>query len=53
MGPDRLLWASDCPFVGHEKDVKYQQTIDDVLAWVPEPAREKVFSANALALYFT
>lgn len=52
MGPDRLLWASDCPFVGHEKDVKYQETIDDVLAWVPESAREKVFSANALALYF-
>src|ERR1051325_479915 len=19
MGPDRLLWASDCPFVGHEQ----------------------------------
>ena len=51
-GPDRLLWASDCPFVGHEKDVRFQQTIDDVLAWVPENARDKVFAGNALALYF-
>jgi len=53
-GPDRLLWASDCPFVGHESEVKYQETIDDVLAWLPEgPARDKVFYANALALYFS
>jgi len=51
-GPDRLLWASDCPFVGHEGKVRYQETIDDVLAWLPAHAREKVFAANALALYF-
>lgn len=54
MGPDRLLWASDCPFVGHESQVKYRETIDAVLEWLPEgPAREKVFAGNALALYFT
>jgi predicted TIM-barrel fold metal-dependent hydrolase len=53
VGADRLLWASDCPFVGHESQVKFQETIDDVLAWLPEgPEREKVFSANALAFYF-
>lgn len=52
VGPDRLLWASDCPFVGHESQVTYRETIDDVLAWVPEgEAREKVFATNALALY--
>jgi predicted TIM-barrel fold metal-dependent hydrolase len=52
-GADRLLWASDCPFVGHEKEVTYRETIDAVLAWVPEgPARERIFSENALALYF-
>lgn len=53
-GPDRLLWASDCPFVGHESEVKYPQTIDQVLAWVPEgEARAKIFAGNALALYFS
>jgi predicted TIM-barrel fold metal-dependent hydrolase len=52
-GPDRLLWASDCPFVGHEKEVRYQDTIDAVLAWVPPgAAREKIFAGNALELYF-
>jgi predicted TIM-barrel fold metal-dependent hydrolase len=53
-GPERLLWASDCPFVGHEKEVAYRDTIDDVLAWLPEgPARDQVFYGNALALYFS
>ena len=53
VGPDRLLWASDCPFVGHEKEVTYRETIDAVLAWVPDgPARERIFAENALALYF-
>jgi predicted TIM-barrel fold metal-dependent hydrolase len=50
-GPDRLLWASDCPFVGHEKDVTFAQTIKDVLDWVG-PAKQKVFADNALSLYF-
>lgn len=53
-GPDRLLWASDCPFVGHQNEVKYRETLDDVLAWVPEgEARRKVFGANAAALCFS
>ena len=52
-GPDRLLWASDCPFVGHESQVRYRQTIDDVLEWLPAgEARDKVFAGNALQLYF-
>jgi predicted TIM-barrel fold metal-dependent hydrolase len=54
VGPERLLWASDCPFVGHEKEVAYRDTIDDVLAWLPEgAARDKVLYANAMALYFS
>jgi predicted TIM-barrel fold metal-dependent hydrolase len=27
-GPDRLVWASDCPFVGHEGQFPYRATID-------------------------
>lgn len=54
VGPDRLLWASDCPFAGFEGKVTYRQTIDSVLAWVPEgPVRHKVFGENALKLYFS
>jgi predicted TIM-barrel fold metal-dependent hydrolase len=52
-GPERLLWASDCPFVGNEKVARYRETIDAALEWVPAgPARDKVFAQNALSLCF-
>lgn len=54
VGPDRLLWASDCPFAGHENTFAFQDTIDTVHAWVPEgPARDRIFGLNALELCFT
>lgn len=52
VGCDRLLWASDCPFVGKEKDVTYQETINWFLDRLPDDeARQKVFSDNALSFY--
>jgi predicted TIM-barrel fold metal-dependent hydrolase len=51
-GADRLLWASDCPFVGHEKEVRFQETIDRVLEWLPPEHHQKVFAGNARQLYF-
>lgn len=54
VGPDRLMWASDCPFAGHENQFTYQDTIDAVHAWVPAgPARDRIFGLNALGLYFS
>jgi predicted TIM-barrel fold metal-dependent hydrolase len=52
-GADRLVWASDCPFVGHEGQFPYQATID----WLNDAvsnaaARAKIFGATALKLYF-
>jgi predicted TIM-barrel fold metal-dependent hydrolase len=53
-GPERLVWASDCPFVGEEKHVKYQQTIDWLTECVPDAAtRRKIFCDTALKLYFS
>jgi predicted TIM-barrel fold metal-dependent hydrolase len=54
LGADRMFWASDCPFVGHEKEVRYQQTID----WLDERltnenARRLIFGENAYRFYFT
>ena len=50
---DRLLWASDAPFVSFEKTVTYQQTIDDFHRWVPDAAlQRKISGENPLALYF-
>lgn len=54
VGPDRLMWASDCPFAGFEGKVTYQETIDAVLRWVPEgPARHQIFGGNAIRFYFS
>lgn len=52
VGSDRLLWASDCPFAGHEKEMTYQRAIDAVDAWLPPALRPQVFAHNALKLYF-
>jgi predicted TIM-barrel fold metal-dependent hydrolase len=52
-GPDRLVWASDCPFVGHENQFPYQATIDWLNEAVPDAtARAKIFGQTALQLYF-
>ena len=38
VGPTRLLWGSDCPFVGHEGGVTYRDTLDAFEAAIPDPA---------------
>ena len=53
LGPDKMFWASDCPFVGHEDTLTYAQSI----LWLTEQVTEindlkKMFSTNALAFYF-
>ena len=52
-GPDRLVWASDCPFVGHEGQFPYKATIDWLNDAVPDAqAHRKIFGETALKLYF-
>jgi predicted TIM-barrel fold metal-dependent hydrolase len=54
VGAQRLLWASDCPFVGDEGATTYRRTMETVNAWMPDEAtRRKVFGENALKLYFS
>lgn len=53
-GPERLVWASDCPFVGEEGRVQYRQTIDWLRECVPDAAtRRKIFCDTPLRLYFS
>ena len=52
-GPERLLWGSDCPFVGHEASVSFQQTMDELVEWVPDAATRRKISDTALKLYFS
>ncbi len=52
-GPDRLVWASDCPFVGHEGQFPYQSTMDWLNECIPDGvARAKIFGESARKLYF-
>jgi predicted TIM-barrel fold metal-dependent hydrolase len=52
-GPGRLVWASDCPFVGHENQFPYRDTMDWLDRCVPdEAARATIYGATALKLYF-
>ena len=53
VGYDKMMWASDCPFVGGESDVTYADTI----AWLNDTiadadVRKQVFGGTALKFYF-
>jgi predicted TIM-barrel fold metal-dependent hydrolase len=53
VGYERMVWASDCPFVGAESTV-YGDTIDWLSEVVPDAAeRRRIQGDNALALYFS
>lgn len=51
-GPERLLWGSDWPFVGHESTVTYASTLEQFERIVPEPAIRDRIHASAASLYF-
>jgi len=51
-GPERLVWGSDCPFVGHES-VTYADTLRSFEEWVPSPVARRRMSDTALRLYFS
>lgn len=54
LGPERLFWASDCPFVGFEGQFPYAATIDWLSTHVPDEAvRRAIFGTNALRFYFS
>ncbi|MEO6185591.1 MAG: amidohydrolase family protein [Steroidobacteraceae bacterium] len=52
-GPERLLWGSDCPFVGHESSLTYRDALDSFQEWVPSPMARRQISDTALRLYFS
>ena len=52
-GPERLVWGSDCPFVGHEAAIRYQDTLDELAIWAPDARTRRKLSDTALRLYFS
>ncbi len=54
VGYERMLWASDCPFVGEESHMSYAQSIEWLNQTIPDAAmRRQVFADNALRFYFS
>ena len=51
VGYERMLWASDCPFVGVES-TPYRSTIDWIEQAVPDPLHRHRLGLNAIDLYF-
>ena len=52
-GTERLVWGSDCPFVGHEASVNYADTLAELASWCPDPRTRRALSNTALKLYFS
>jgi len=52
-GPERLLWGSDCPFVGHESSLTYADTISTFAQWVPSAQARRRITDTALQFYFS
>jgi predicted TIM-barrel fold metal-dependent hydrolase len=51
VGYERMLWASDCPFVGQES-TRYESTIAWIEEVIPDPAQRRILDLNAIDLYF-
>ena len=52
--PERLFWGSDWPFAAFESKLRYQDSIDGLAAWVPDPvARRRIGGDTALKFYFS
>ena len=50
-GPERMVWGSDAPFVGHEH-TPYGQVLDTFVQLVPDAAKRHVMGLTALREWF-
>lgn len=52
-GPERLVWASDCPFAGYEDTLTYEAAMSWLVQSIPDQtARARILGETALRLYF-
>lgn len=52
-GAERLVWGSDCPFIGHESAVTYADLLEEFCSWIPDAQTRRKLSDTALKLYFS
>jgi predicted TIM-barrel fold metal-dependent hydrolase len=51
-GPQRLVWASDWPWLNHEGKFAYQDCLDWLTTWVPDDATRNIILADTPAELF-
>jgi predicted TIM-barrel fold metal-dependent hydrolase len=52
FGPDKLLWGSDAPFVGHEQAIDYAGTVALFRRWVPDADARRAIGEHGYRFYF-
>ena len=52
FGPERLLWGSDAPFVGHEDVTSYKMTVDLFRHCVPDARTRQAIGETGIRFYF-
>jgi predicted TIM-barrel fold metal-dependent hydrolase len=52
FGPERLVWGSDSPFIGHEHVASYRMAIDRLNQCIPDPATRRAIGENGYRFYF-
>lgn len=52
FGPEKLLWGSDAPFVGHEGAIDYAGTVALFRRWVPDFETRRAIGENGYRFYF-
>ena len=52
FGPEKLLWGSDAPFVGHEQAIDYAGTVALLRRWVPDADHRQAIGENGYKFYF-
>jgi len=53
-GHERLMWASDCPFVGAESTMSYPAAVEWLVDTIADPViRRRIFGDTALRFYFS
>ena len=52
-GTGRLVWGSDCPFIGHESTETFGDALGELAAWIPDVRTRRELSDTALKLYFS
>ncbi|MGH8261666.1 MAG: amidohydrolase family protein [Steroidobacteraceae bacterium] len=52
FGPERLLWGSDAPWVGHEQVASYALAIERLDRCIPDPASRRAIGESGYRFYF-